>query len=79
MKVERQISWWDRETLIDEVNIDHIPIEELKALIQPPPEDSLMYHQYEVNQTQVEGFSQWVELAFNFELYSYLVECWPLT
>jgi hypothetical protein len=37
MKVERQISWWDRETLIDEVNIDHIPIEELRAIVQPLP------------------------------------------
>ena len=80
MKVERQISWWDKgsETLVGELNIDHIPFEDLKAMFQPPTEDPLMYNQYEIDPLQVQDLDRWVALPFNFDLYSYFIECWRL-
>ena len=80
MKLERQIIWWNKgsETLVDELNIDHIPFEDLKAIFQPPVEDPLMYNQYQIDQLQVQGLARWVVLSFDFDLYAYFVECWRL-
>jgi hypothetical protein len=80
MKVGRRISWWDKgsETLIDELNIDHIPLEAIKALFKPPAEDPLMYNQYQIDQLQVQDLARWVVLSFDFNLYAYFVECWRL-
>ena len=47
-------------------------------MFQPPTEDPLMYNQYEIDQPQVQDLNKWVELPFNFDLYSYFVECWRL-
>lgn len=78
MRVERQICWWHKETLIDEINIDHIPFEDLKSIFHPPIEDTLMCNQYEINQFQAQRLTRWIAVTFNFDLYSYFAECWRL-
>jgi hypothetical protein len=78
MRVERQISWWDKDTSLAEININHIPFEDLKTIFHPPPEDPFLRNPYEINQLQAQALTRWLAVPFNFNLYSYFVECWRI-
>ena len=77
MKVQRQISWFDisNEELVGEKSINHIPLDDLNKLFNPPTDDPLLYNPYEIDERRAKAPSRWVTLPFNFILYTYCAGC----
>ncbi|GAB3760990.1 DUF7683 domain-containing protein [Spirosoma pomorum] len=77
MRVQRQISWFDisSEELVGESSIDHVPLDDLKKLFDPPTDDPLMYNPYEINVHQAKELQRWVTLVFDFNSFTYYAEC----
>lgn len=78
MKVQRQISRFalSNEELVGEMNIDFIPLVDLKWIFNPSVEDPLMYYPYEINQSHAKELYKWISLPFNFTFYTYYIECY---
>lgn len=77
-KIERVISWYNRESeeLIAELNIDHVPFKFLKALFLPREHDPLMYECYEVDRAKEAQINALIEFEFDFNRFVYFVECY---
>ncbi|WP_425443479.1 DUF7683 domain-containing protein [Spirosoma oryzae] len=77
MRVQRQISWFSisSEELVGESSIDHVPLDDLKKLFDPPADDPLMYNPYEINIYQAKELRRWVRLIFDFDSFTYYAEC----
>lgn len=80
MKIERLISWFDRETeeLTGEYNIDHIAFELLKNIIKPSNEDPLMYNPYTLTREQSIALNKEVNFIFDFDKYIYQIDCFQI-
>ena len=80
MKIERTISWFDRQTevLVAEQNIDFITLEILKEIFSPKTDDPLMYNPYEITEVEARKLGKYTDLKFNFEKYYYQVDCFQL-
>lgn len=77
MKIQRQISWYNRNTgdLTGEINVDHIPLTSLKKLFVPLPKDPLLYNPYEIRHYQAKRLASLVRLDFDLATFSYYLEC----
>ncbi len=79
MKIERLITVFDNSTegLTEEINIDHIDLEQLKKLFNPPSDDPLMYNVYEIQLDHVQAINELLKdkIDFDFEANAYYVEC----
>lgn len=77
MKVERIISWFkiENESLSGEINIDHIDLDTLKKIFKTKEEDPLMYYPYDINEIIAKELTQYINLTFEFDKYTYQLDC----
>lgn len=80
MKIERVISWFDKDTEIlqGEFNIDKVPLEALKIVFRPPEDDPLMYNPYTIYSEQAQQLKELLDIRFDFERYVYQVDCFQV-
>jgi hypothetical protein len=77
-RVERTINIYKlNNKMVDEINIDHIPFEMLKRIVNPKEDDPLLYDGYILNAQQLENFNRFIDnkIVNDFELYFYVLEC----
>jgi len=81
MKIERDISWFDKTTerFVAEKNVDFIDLSILREIFQPPDEDPLMYNPYPIRETEANKLSQHLDFKYEFEKYNYYIECYDVT
>lgn len=80
MKIERTISWFDKNTelLVSEMNIDSIDVEILKKIFNPSADDPLMYNPYDISEKKAHELKVYVHLNFEFDKYFYQVDCFQV-
>lgn len=80
MKIERLISWFDKDTelLVSEENIDSVDLEILKSIFKPPSEDPLMYNPYNIYEDEARELNKYISLKFEFDKYYYQVDCFQI-
>ena len=78
ISVERSIHVYDNDNeLIKEINVDAIPFEEIKGIVTPNEEDPLMYDGYELNESQLSKFQNFLseKIVVDFSFYFYVLIC----
>ncbi len=80
MKIERVISWFDRNTevLQGEFNVDAIPLETLKDIFNPSEDDPLMYNPYTIYSEEAQKLKNILDFQFDFEKYVYQIDCFQV-
>ena len=80
MKIERTISWFDKETelLVSEKNFDSVTVEILKKIFSPSADDPLMYNPYDITEDKAQELKKYVDLNFEFDKYFYQVDCFQV-
>lgn len=78
-KTARVIRSYDKgtETLISEKRID-IEFEVLKKIFTPHPKDPRMFTPYDITEKEANNLSRYVNIKFEFDKYSYQLECFRL-
>ncbi len=69
-----------RESLLEEINIDIIPLETLKSIITPNPDDPLLFDGYPLEVEEFNKINALINnrITPNFELYDYVMECYGI-
>lgn len=81
MNVQRIISWYGNsdEEFIEELCIDEfLSLDELKQIFTPYKGDDLLYMVYDINKDQKEELIKKIPMEFNFEHFSYYLECYQV-
>lgn len=80
MKIERVISWFDKNTekLLGEHNIDHVSLDILKTIFVPPESDPSMYNPYFIDFIKAEELSVLTGFVFNHDKYVYQIDCFQV-
>ena len=80
MKIERLISRFDNSTeeLLEEINIDNISIEVLKAIFKPSEEDPLMYNPHTITDIEADKLKNIINIQFDFNRFFYQLDCFRL-
>ena len=79
IKIERTIAFYNMsdKLIIDEVNIDVIPLEKLLTIVTPKNDDPLLYDGYILSETQLNELNRLlpVKIIPDFKDYYYVLEC----
>ncbi|MBW4891122.1 hypothetical protein KXQ82_15460 [Mucilaginibacter sp. HMF5004] len=80
MKIERLISWYDKDTqdLVGEQNIDFLEFQDLKKIFMPQPNDPLMYNPYNIYVHEAEMLKLLLDFDFDFERFNYQLDCFQV-
>lgn len=80
MKIERMISKYSKksEELIEEISINNIELQILKNIFNPPSSDQAMYNPYEIKKAESVEIDNFVHIEYDFENYSYYLECFEI-
>ena len=76
-KVEHVLRCYDKSTdrLASEHNLDHIPLEKLRLIVNPTADDPLMYFVYNCDAAKAERLKDFVKIDFDFQQYDYHFDC----
>ena len=79
LRVERTVNVYyvESDELLEEINIDNIPFDELKKIVPPTADDPLLYDGYELDIIQVEKINFYLskKIVTDFNLYTYILVC----
>jgi len=77
VKIERVISWFDRNTeeLIGEHSVNSISLKSLKRIFSTSDSDPLMYNPYDIDVEKGKELSLLTGFEFNHEKYVYQIDC----
>ncbi|HEY0612750.1 MAG TPA: hypothetical protein VGD35_23900 [Chitinophaga sp.] len=79
MKVERLISIFNRQTeeLVEEINVDYIPLDTLKVIFGPREDDPLMLDPYQIDEKTMNTLSRYLKsrIEFDFKKFIYQLDC----
>lgn len=80
MKIERVISWFDKDTeeLKGEFLLDSISLETLKGIFHPPGDDPLMYNPYTIYEEEGRKLKEVLDFQFDFEQNVYQIDCFQV-
>ena len=78
-RVERSLNIYSNENkdLIEEINIDFLPLEKLKSIVTPRDGDSLLYLGYILDEEKLKSINDALggKIKPDFKLYYYVLEC----
>jgi hypothetical protein len=79
LSIKRSIATYSlaNETILEEVNIDFVPIDKLLTIVSPRTDDPLLYEGYILTEKQIEYINALLleKIMPNFEIYYYVLEC----
>jgi hypothetical protein len=77
MKIERVISWFDKQTeeLKGEYNVDHISLDTLKTIFKPDKNDPLMYNPYTIYFQEAKALEALIDFKFDLDNFIYQIDC----
>jgi hypothetical protein len=80
MKIERVISWYDRETeeLTGEYNIDQLALDQLYQVFGLVADDPMMYNPYTINADEAEALKAMLDFEFDLERFFYQCDCFQV-
>lgn len=76
-KIERIISVFkkDDESLVDEINVDHLSIEMLRNIFNPSDDDIELYDVYPIDSIKASQLEKLMNVKFDFNTYIYQLDC----
>ncbi|WP_425476324.1 DUF7683 domain-containing protein [Paraflavitalea speifideaquila] len=80
-KVERNISLFsiDDESLVEEINVDILPLEALRNIFKPNADDPQMYLVYDIGEPEAEQLNRYLNVQFDFTKYTYHLYCYDVS
>jgi len=79
LRVERSIHIYKNEDndFVEEINVDFIPLDTLKEIVPPPPDDPLLYDGYELDLSQLQKINAYLpeKIEPDCNVYLYVLIC----
>jgi hypothetical protein len=78
LRVERTVAIYKQNNdLVEEINIDSVPLDTLVNIIPPKEGDPLLYDGYVLTPNQLEKLNIFInyKIRADFDLYFYVLEC----
>ena len=57
-----------------EIDVTHVPLEDLRRIFSYPNEDPLMYYSYNLNREQAEYLQKYVKERFDLDRFNYQLQ-----
>ncbi|MDB5211191.1 MAG: hypothetical protein JWQ30_2018 [Sediminibacterium sp.] len=74
--IERLISVFNKndESLVSEINVDHINLEDFRIIFSPPADDRDLCNVYPIGQDEAFKLKPLIDIDFNFSTYVYQLD-----
>jgi hypothetical protein len=63
------------ESSIADINVDHLNIEDLRRIFNPPPDDNNLIYVYPIGPKEASLLKEIIDIDFNFDECIYQLDC----